>query len=40
LSWQLIYGVMTDGHTNERWHVSWDYNYSSNFQTKFVKVVP
>lgn len=39
-SGQLVYGVMTDGHTNNRWHVKWDYSYISSNYTKFVKVVP
>jgi hypothetical protein len=39
-STQLNYGVMTDGHTTARWHVLWDYAYTSYYPTKFVKVTP
>jgi cell wall-associated NlpC family hydrolase len=40
LSGQWIYGVMTDGHTNDRWHVPWDFAYIPFYRTMFVKVIP
>jgi hypothetical protein len=32
--------VLTDGHTMDRWHVRWDFNFNYTYPHIFTKVVP